>query len=90
MVEFGDLLLKITVGSFLALVLQTKKASVLGGFFDGILVVGNLDSSNGLQPLSRLRRDSGVLMVGEPGFEPGTPVLSGQCSNQLSYSPSEI
>ena len=40
MVEFGDLLLKITVGSFLALVLQTKKASVLGGFFDGILVVG--------------------------------------------------
>ena len=29
-------------------------------------------------------------MVGEPGFEPGTPVLSGQCSNQLSYSPTTI
>lgn len=26
-------------------------------------------------------------MVGEPGFEPGTPTLSVSCSNQLSYPP---
>ena len=27
-------------------------------------------------------------MVGLSGLEPPTPALSGQCSNQLSYSPS--
>ena len=28
-----------------------------------------------------------ILLVGPSGFEPETPVLSGLCSNQLSYGP---
>ena len=32
----------------------------------------------------------GWLRVGEVGLEPTTPVLSGPCSDQLSYSPSKL
>ncbi len=31
-----------------------------------------------------------VLQVGLTGFEPVTPVLSGLCSNHLSYRPAQV
>ena len=38
-------------------------------------------------PLSYIPRIPGLGSVGLTGFEPVTPALSAQCSNQLSYKP---
>jgi hypothetical protein len=35
-------------------------------------------------------RDNFLILVGPSGFEPLTPVLSGLCSNQLSYGPASL
>ena len=58
----------------------------LSGKFGGAEEDRTPDPLLAKQVLSQLSY-SPLKMVGPEGFEPSTPVLSGLCSNQLSYGP---